>query len=44
MTEKFQLQFLEDAAKFLDNLDERTREKIYYNIQKARFSSDKELF
>jgi len=44
MTEKFQVQFLEDAAEFLDNLDEKAREKIYYNIQKARFSNDKELF
>ena len=44
MTEKFQVQFLEDAAEFLDNLNEKPREKIYYNIQKARFSNDKELF
>jgi phage-related protein len=44
MNEKFQVQFLEDAASFLDNLDEKVREKIYYNIQKARFSNDKELF
>ena len=33
MTGKFQVQFLEDAAEFLDNLDEKVREKIYYNIQ-----------
>ena len=44
MTGKFQVQFLEDAAEFLDNLDEKAREKIYYNIQKARFSNNKELF
>ena len=44
MTGKFQVQFLEDAAEFLDNLDEKAREKIYFNIQKARFSNDKELF
>ncbi len=44
MTGKFQVQFLEDAAEFLDNLNEKSREKIYYNIQKARFSNDKELF
>lgn len=44
MNEKFQVQFLEDAAEFLDNLDEKAREKIYYNIQKARFSNEKELF
>ena len=44
MTGKFQVQFLEDAAEFLDNLNEKAREKIYYNIQKSRFSNDKELF
>ena len=44
MTGKFQVQFLEDAAEFLDNLNEKPREKIYYNIQKSRFSNDKELF
>ena len=44
MTGKFQVQFLEDAAEFLDNLDEKVREEIYYNIQKSRFSNDKELF
>ena len=44
MIEKFKVQFLEDAAEFLDHLDEKAREKIYYNIQKARFSNDNELF
>jgi mRNA-degrading endonuclease RelE of RelBE toxin-antitoxin system len=44
MTEKFQVQFLAEAAEFLDNLDENAREKIYYTIQKARFSNEKELF
>jgi len=44
MTGKFQVLFLEEAAEFLDNLDEKTREKIYYNIRKATYSSNKELF
>ena len=44
MTEKFQVQFLKGAADFLDSLDEKARDKIIYNIQKARFSNDKELF
>ena len=44
MTGKFQVLFLEDVAEFLDNLDEKAREKIYFNIKKARFSNDKELF
>jgi phage-related protein len=44
MTEKFQVQFLEEAAEFLDNLDEKPRDKVIYNIHKARVSNDKELF
>jgi phage-related protein len=44
MTEKFQVQFLEEAAEFLENLEEKAREKIYYNIRKAQVTNDKELF
>lgn len=44
MTGKFQVRFLEDAAEFLDTLDEKVRDKVIYNIQKARFSNDIELF
>ena len=44
MTEKFQVQFLEEAAGFLDNLEEKAREKIYYNIKKAQVTNDRELF
>jgi len=44
MTGKFQVQFLEEAAEFLDNLEEKTREKIYYNIKKAQVTNDRELF
>ncbi len=44
MTEKFQVQFLEEAVEFLDSLDEKARNKVIYNIQKARLSNDKELF
>ena len=44
MTEKFQVQFLEEAIEFLDHLDEKARDKVIYNIQKARLSNDKELF
>ena len=42
MTEKFQVQFLEEAADFIDNLEEKAREKIYYNIKKAQVTNDKE--
>lgn len=41
---KFRVEFLEEAKQFLDSLDEKAREKILYNIWKARSTSDKELF
>lgn len=41
---KFNVEFLEEAAEFLDSLDEKVRDKIIYNVTKARFSNDKELF
>lgn len=44
MIEKFRVQFLEEAATFLDSLDEKAREKIIYNIRKAQITNDKEIF
>jgi phage-related protein len=41
---KFRVRFLEEATNFLDLLDEKAREKILYNIWKARSTNDKELF
>ena len=41
---KFKVESLEEASEFLDSLDEKVRDKIIYNITKARFSNDKELF
>lgn len=41
---KFDVEFLEGAAEFLDNQEYKVREKIIYNITKARYSNDKELF
>ena len=41
---KFKVEFLEEASDFLDNLDEKTKEKILYNIWKASIVNDKELF
>ena len=40
----FEVELLPEAIKFLDSLDDKTREKIYYNIKKAQFVNDKELF
>ena len=41
---KFRVRFLEEATTFLDLLEEKAREKILYNIWKARSTNDKELF
>lgn len=41
---KFRVDFLSDVKDFLDQLDEKARDKIFYNIWKARITSDKELF
>jgi phage-related protein len=40
----FEIEFLPEAVDFLENLDKKTREKIYYNIKKAQFLNDNELF
>ena len=44
MTAKFKVQFLEDATNFLEEIDEKAREKIIYNIRKAQVINDNELF
>ena len=41
---KFRVDFLDEAKEFLDGLDEKARDKIVYNIWKARSTNDKELF
>jgi len=41
---KFRVQFLEEAKVFLDQVDEKARDKIVYNIWKSRSTNDKELF
>ena len=44
MDYKFRVEFLEEAKAFLDNLEEKSRDKIVYNIWKSRSTNDKELF
>jgi phage-related protein len=44
MKPNFEIEFLPEAIGFLDNLDDKTREKIYYNIKKAQQTNDNELF
>ena len=40
----FDIELLPEAVEFLENLDDKTREKIYYNIKKAQLVNDNELF
>ena len=44
MTTKFEVELLPDAVEFLENLDNKAREKVYYNIKKAQFVNDNQLF
>jgi phage-related protein len=40
----FEIELLPEAVEFLNELDDKTREKIYYNLRKAQFTNDNELF
>lgn len=44
MKPNFDIELLPEAVDFLENLDNKTREKIYYNLKKAQFVNDNELF
>lgn len=44
MKPNFDVELLPEAIEFLENLDAKTREKIYYNIKKAQLVNDNELF
>jgi phage-related protein len=44
MKPNFDVEFLPGAVDFLDGLNEKARDKIYYNIKKAQFINDNELF
>lgn len=44
MGEKFQIDFLEEASAFLDELDEKARNKVLYNMRSAQLHTDKDLF
>ena len=39
----FKVKFLEEAKQFLDSLDEKPRDKIFYNIWKSKISKDEGL-
>lgn len=40
MDYKFRVDFLEEVKEFLDNLDDKTRQKIIYNIWKSHSTND----
>jgi hypothetical protein len=40
----FQTQFLEEAEKFISELDTKTIKKIFYNIEIAEQTNDPKLF
>ena len=44
MKQNFDIELLPDAIEFLEGLDDKTQEKIYYNMKKAQFLNDNELF
>jgi len=44
MDKKFEVIFLENAIESLSELDEKPRDKIIYNIDKARSINDPKLF
>ena len=44
MTEKFKVEFLPEAVEFMEGLEKKAREKIYFNIRKAQVVNDPELF
>lgn len=42
--DKFKVIFLTEAREFLLELDEKSRDKIIFNIDKSKIKNDKELF
>ena len=44
MKPNFEIELLPEAVEFLELLDDKARSEIYYNIKKAQFVKDNELF
>ncbi len=44
MNRKFKVEFLGEAIDFIESLDDKAREKIFYNARKAQLINDPELF
>jgi phage-related protein len=44
MAEKFKVEFLPEAVKSMNSLDQKSQQKIYFNIKKAQLTNDPEIF
>jgi len=44
MRSNFEIELMTEAVDFLDKIDEKAREKIYYNMRKSQYVKDEELF
>lgn len=44
MEERFNVEFLNEAVEFLEGIEKKARDKVLYNIYKARITQDQELF
>jgi len=44
MKKKFSIDFLDEAIDFMESIEDKAREKIYYNARKAQIINDPELF
>ncbi len=44
MDYKFDVELLDEVDDFLEKLDEKTREKVLYNLWKSRLVNDSDLF
>ena len=44
MRRRYKVDLLGEAIDFMESLDDKTREKIYYNIRKSQIVNDPDLF
>ena len=44
MRSGFEIELLPEAVDFLEKIDKKAREKIYYNMRKSQYIKDEELF
>ncbi len=44
MKPRYGIVLLDEAVEFLNNLDDKAREKIYYNLKKSQIKNDNTLF